>query len=467
MSATEKVGDHHRPMPTNLEAEQALLGALLVNNEAAHLVSAFLRADHFALPVHGRIYDAVLTLMGRAEIANPVTLNHHFENDEALEEAGGGQYLARLAASAVTVINAEHYGRAIHDMALRRGLIALAEDAAEKAAAAPLDRSATELIEDAEAALRTLLDDGAEARAQRLDMAAAADQALARVERAYKLDGALPGISTGLASVDDAVGGLQAPDLVVVAGSTGMGKTAMGLEWALAAARAGAMTGYVSLEMSAEQLTMRALAGEARLEHHRVRTGRLEQREFDAIYRARHDLADLPLQFSDAGGQTVERIGSDARRWKRKGLALLVVDYLQLIRPSPSMQKALRVYQIAEITGALKSLAKELRIPVVLLSQLNRDPNRRDSKRPTLADLRDSGSIEQDADTVGMIYREEYFLKQSQPDPSREADHAAWQERMDLVRGGAELIVAKNRHGRADTIPLRWDGPTMRFSDPV
>ena len=467
MSAASQKADEYRPPPSNLEAEQALLGALLVNNNAVHLVTAFLHADHFFLPVHGRIYDAILTLMGRAEVANPVTLKHHFENDEALEEAGGGQYLARLAGSAVTVINSEHYGRAIHDLALRRGLIQVAEDAAEKAAGAPLDRSATELVEDAEAGLRALLDQGAEARAERLDLAAASDLALARVERAYKLDGALPGISTGLAGVDDAIGGMQAPDLIVVAGSTGMGKSAMGLGWALAAARAGAMTGFVSLEMSAEQLTMRALAGEARLEHHRVRSGRLEQHEFDAIFRARRALAELPLQFSDAGGQTVERIASDARRWARKGLALLVVDYLQLIRPSPSMQKALRVYQIAEITGALKGLAKDLRIPVVLLSQLNRDPNRRDSKRPTLADLRDSGSIEQDADIVSMIYREEYFLRQSQPDPSREADYAAWQERMDLVRGGAELIVAKNRHGRADTIPLRWDGPRMQFADPA
>ena len=413
--AGEKVEGPRTP-PSNLEAEQALLGALPVNNEAIHLVATFLEPEHFFLPVHGLIYTAVLHMVGRREVANPVTLKTFFENDEALKEAGGGQYLARLAGSAVTVINAGHYGHVIHDLHVRRGLITLAEDMRDVAYDAPLDQPPREQVESAEAKLHELLEGAPGTHSERRTIGDAASGAAASIEKAYKADGALLGLAVGITAVENRLGGLQAPDMIVVGGRPGMGKTGLALGVALAAAGAGHQVLFASLEMSAEQLGKRALSILTGTSHYLLQQGQIEQHDFQAVYKASQRLKDMPLLIDDAGGQTPDYIERSAHRLHRQGrLGLLIVDHLQLMRSPRETRVQGRVHQITDFTMRMKALAKELDIPVLLLSQLNRGSERTDNKVPQLADLRDSGSIEQDADTILFLFREAYYLAKEEP----------------------------------------------------
>ena len=370
-AAAEKAIEHRSP-PHNLEAEQALLGALLVNNEAIHLVATFLEPDHFFLPVHGRIYAAVMNMVGRQEIANPVTLKTYFQDDEALAEAGGAQYLARLAGSAVTVINAGHYGRAVHDLYIRRQLIFYAEDVRDAAYEGPLDQPPREQVESAEAALHRLLEDAPGTGSERRSIGAAALEAARHLEKVYQAQGALLGLPVGIKAIEGRLGGFQAPDMIVLGGRPGMGKTGMALGIALAAAQAGHAVLYASLEMSSEQLGQRALSILTGIAHDQMQKGEIEQPDFDEIMRATKRLDDLPLEIDDTGGQTPDYIERSARRLKRMGkLELLIVDHLQLMRPPREARKENRVQQITEFTMRMKALAKELEIPVLLLSQLN------------------------------------------------------------------------------------------------
>ena len=463
---TAEKGGEYRPPPNNMEAEQALLGAILVNNEAIHLVSSFLEPEHFFLPVHGRVYDAVRQMNERRETANPVTLKPHFENDDALKEAGGAQYLARLAGSAVTVINAGQYGRAVHEMFTRRQLIAVAEDMQDAAYDAPLDQPPAEQAERAMSRLHKILQGAPGTGSEGRSIDVAGDSAIAAVESAYQADGALRGLPVGIATIEDRLGGLQAPDMIVLGGRPGMGKTGMALGIALAVAEAGHPVLYASLEMSAEQLGKRALAILAGLSHDLMQRGQIEHRDFEALYAANKRLKGLPFEFDDTGGQTPDRIENTARRLKRQGkLDLLIVDHLQLMRPPQEARAQGRVQQITEFTMRMKALAKELDIPVLLLSQLNRAGERADNKVPQLSDLRDSGSIEQDADSILLLYREAYYLAKEEPDMSDEATHAEWQQWMDEKRDKGDVYVAKNRHGPTMKIPLRWVGPTMSYQD--
>ena len=464
--AGEKVEEGPRPPPSNLEAEQALLGALLVNNEAIHLVATFLEPDHFFLPVHGRIYAAVLHMVGRREIANPVTLKTFFENDEALKEAGGGQYLARLAGSAVTVINAEHYGRTIHDLHVRRGLIGVAEDMRDVAYDAPLDQPPREQVERAEAKLHELLEGAPGTQSERRTIGDAASGAAASIEKAYKADGALLGLPVGITAVENRLGGLQAPDMIVVGGRPGMGKTGMALGVALAAAEAGHHILFASLEMSAEQLGKRALSILTGTSHYLLQQGQIEQHDFQAVYKASQRLKDMPLLIDDAGGQTPDYIERSARRLHRQGrLELLIVDHLQLMRSPRETRVQGRVHQITNFTMRMKALAKELDIPVLLLSQLSRAGERTDNKVPQLSDLRDSGSIEQDADTILFLFREAYYLAKEEPAEDDVIKHTEWQEMMARTRNKGDVFVAKNRHGPTMKITLRWVGETMSYRD--
>ena len=463
--ASEKASDYRSP-PSNLEAEQALLGALLVNNEAIHLVATFLEPEHFFMPVHGRIYEAVMHYVGRREIANPVTLKSYFEHDEGLKEAGGGAYLARLAGSAVTVINAEHYGCAIHDLHVRRGLINLAEDMRDTAYDAPLDQPPREQAERAEAKLHELLEGAPGTHSECRTIADAVGEAITGIERAYKADGALQGLPVGIKGIESRLGGLQAPDLIVLGGRPGMGKTGMALGIALAAAGGGHDVLYASLEMSAEQLGKRALSILTGVSHHLLQTGQVEPHDFDAIYRASRRFEDMPLIIDDAGGQTPDRIERRARRLARQSrLDLLIVDHLQLMRPPRETRPQGRVQQITEFTMRMKALAKELHIPVLLLSQLNRANERSDNKVPQLVDLRDSGSIEQDADIILFLFREAYYLVKDEPDKGDQIEHDKWAERMSKVRDKGDVYVAKNRHGATMKITLRWIGSTMSYHD--
>ncbi len=469
----------YRTLPHNLEAEQALLGAILINNEAINNVAAFLEPVHFYLPVHGRIFEAVLKMIERGQIASPVTLKHYFDNDDSLSDVGGAQYLARLAGSAVTIINAEHYGRAIFDLALRRDLISIGEDMVNEAYDASLDEGATTQIENAEQKLFNLAEDGgADGGFQPFD--APLGTAIEMITQACKRDGNLSGSSTGFADMDKLLGGLHQSDLIILAGRPGMGKTALATNIAFNAARVfrqekdeygnitvehGAQVGFFSLEMSAEQLATRILAERSEISSEKLRRGELSDADFSKVVRASQEIESMPLYIDDTPALTVAGLRARARRLKRQhGLSLIIVDYLQLMRPSSSARLNNRVQEVSEITQGLKALAKELNLPVIALSQLSRAVEQRDDKRPQLSDLRESGSIEQDSDVVMFVYREQYYLARKQPENGT-AEHADWMEKMERVHNLAEIIVAKQRHGPIGKIEMLFNEYLTRFSD--
>jgi replicative DNA helicase len=470
----------YRSLPSNIEAEQALLGALLINNEATSLVAAFLLPEHFFLPVHGRIFDAVLRMIEKGQIANPVTLKHYFERDEGLEEAGGAQYLARLAGSAVTVINAEHYGRAIHDLALRRGLVTIGEEVVNDAYDSPLEQAASDQIEDAEQKLFRLAEDGKVASGFQ-PFATSLKGAVEMIEQAYKRDSHLTGAPTGLVDLDALLGGLHPSDLIILAGRPGMGKTALATNIAYNAASTyeeetdergqvrivdGAKVAFFSLEMSSEQLATRILAEQTEISSDKLRRGEVRDADFGKIVRASQEMERLPFFIDDSPELTIAGLRARARRLKRRsGLSLIVIDYLQLMRPSTSMRLNNRVQEVSEITQGLKALAKELNVPVLALSQLSRAVEQRDDKRPQLADLRESGSIEQDADVVMFIYRDEYYEARKQPDDNDPVQHAEWMEKMERVHNKAEVIIAKQRHGPTGKVDLFFNGLLTKFGN--
>lgn len=469
-----------RQAPHNLEVEQALLGAMLVNNTAAEKVQGFLAPEHFFEDVHARIYDAILKLLSRGQSADPVKLKPYFEKDEALEDVGGAAYLVRLAASAATIINAEDYGRTIYDMALRRELIGIGEDMVLTAYDSPVDDPATEQIERAEQNLFELADKGGhEGGFQRFSLTLT--QAVSKIEQAYKDPDKLSGVSTGLRSLNEKIGGLHKSDLVILAGRPAMGKTALATNIAFAAAKRfhddqmkgiapenskGAVVGFFSLEMAADQLAGRILAERAGISSEEMRRGRLKETEFREIARAAQELEDVPLFIDDTPALTIAALRTRARRLKRQhALSLIVVDYLQLIHGSGKASDN-RVQEISEITRGLKSLAKELDLPVLALSQLSRLVEHRDNKRPLLSDLRESGTIEQDADIVMFVFREEYYKEKEEPSAGS-PEHAQWMVDMEALYGKAEVIIGKQRHGPTGTIRLQFEASFTRFSDLV
>jgi replicative DNA helicase len=477
-----------RTPPYNTDAEQALLGALLISNAAHGRVSEFLEAEHFGNAVHGRIYSAIGKLIERGQIANPVTLKNLFDQDGALAEIGGAQYLFRLAESAVTIINAEDYGRNIHDLYLRRQLIAVGEDVVNDAFRQDLDDPAPQQIERAEQKLFDLATAGCAEIGFR-PFGDAVKNAIRQAEAAYKREGRLVGVGTGFHDLDDKLGGLHPSDLVILAGRPSMGKTALATNIAFNAAKAykpaqspdgrpvaedGAVVGFFSLEMSAEQLAARLLAEESGVSSDRIRRGNVNQVNFDRFVQASQHLATLRLFIDDTPALSVSGLRSRARRLLRQqGLGLVVVDYLQLLRPSvPVRTLDNRVQEIADITRGLKTLAKELNVPVLALSQLSRAVEQREDKRPMLADLRESGSIEQDADVVMFIFREEYYIREptrlsTQTEAQFNDSYDDFTKRLERAHGLAEIIIAKQRHGPIGTIKLHFDAETTKFGNYV
>lgn len=474
-------GPVFRSAPHNIEAEQALLGAVLVNNEACDRVSSFLEPGHFFDPLHGRIFEAASKLVTAGKRATPITLKTFFEHEETIGDLTVPQYLGRLAASATTVINAEHYGRTVYDLALRRSLIVIGEDIVNCAYDSPVDSSPSDQIEEAEQQLYKLAETGkygsgfepfSSALTDAIDMAA----------NAYRRDGGLSGLATGFADLDHKMGGLQSSDLLIVAGRPSMGKTALATNIAFHVARAhrvehladgtqsvvdGAVVGFFSLEMSAEQLATRIIAEQAGIPSERIRRGKIDRDEFDRLVEASQMLQSLPLYIDQTGGISVAQLAARARRLKRQlGLGLIVVDYLQLLSGSSRRAAEGRVQEVSEITTGLKALAKELHVPIIALSQLSRQVENREDKRPQLADLRESGSIEQDADVVMFVFREEYYVERRQP---REGtpEHLAWQDEMGNVEGLAEIIIAKQRHGPTGTVRMQFQADVTRFGDYV
>jgi replicative DNA helicase len=474
----------YRAPPQNIEAEQALLAAILVNNAAYHRVSDFLLPEHFALGVHGRIYAAITRLIERGQIANPVTLKGLFDQDEALAEIGGAQYLARLATSVVTIINAEDYGRTIHDLYLRRQLITIGEDTVNDAYKHDLEDDAARQIEVAETKLFDLATTG-QHEGSFQPFKTALTKAITLAEAAFKRAGRTTGVSTGFTDLDKLLGGLHPSDLVVLAGRPSMGKTALATNIGFHAADSfrgakapdgrtvaedGAVVGFFSLEMSAEQLATRILSEESSVGSDRIRRGDVSHADFERFVQASQRLASVPFFIDDTPALTIGALRTRARRLMRQqGLGLIVVDYLQLLRGSDVEN---RVQEISEITRGLKALAKDLNVPVLALSQLSRAVEQREDKRPMLADLRESGSIEQDADVVMFVFREEYYLARKEPtkiehDDDRKFNEAyeKWASRLQEVHGTAEIIIGKQRHGPVGKVTLRFDGETTRFDN--
>jgi replicative DNA helicase len=467
-----------RTAPHNIEAEQSLLGAILVNNDAFYRVSDFLEPKHFFEPIHQTIFETASSLIRMGKVATPVTLKTFLPADTDLGGMTVSQYLARLAAEATTIINAQDYGRTIYELSLRRDLIRIGEDMVNVAFDAPVDFAPRNQIEDAERRLYELAESGRyEGGFQRFSQALAV--AVDMAAKAFQRDGKLSGIATGLRDLDTKMGGLQPSDLIVLAGRPGMGKTALATNIAYNIAKAhraelqadgtqktvnGGIVGFFSCEMSAEQLATRIIAERTGIPSSHIRRGGITEGDFEKIRDYSIELQSLPFYVDETGGLSIAQLTARARRLKRqRGLDLIVVDYIQLLQGS-SKRSDNRVQEVTEITTSLKALAKELNVPVIALSQLSRQVESRDDKRPQLSDLRESGSIEQDADVVMFVYREEYYLANKEPRPGT-PEHVKWTTEMELAHGKAEVIIGKQRHGPTGTVDLQFEGSVTRFGD--
>jgi len=472
-------GVTYRTAPHNIELEQALLGAILVNNEAFYRVSDFLEPRHFFEPIHQKLYEIAASLVRVGKTATPITLKTFLPSDLDVAGLTASQYLARLAAEATTVINASDYGRTIYDLAIRRALILIGEEVVNAAYDAPADERPRDQIEQAERSLYELAETGRYGGGfQRF--AQALTTAVEMAALAYQRDGKLSGLATGIRDLDRMMGGLQKSDLVILAGRPGMGKSSLATNIGYNVARAwegkvradghvestnGGIVGFFSLEMSAEQLATRIISEQTEIASHRIRRGEINTEEFDRVAEAAHEMQRIPFYIDETGGLSVAQLAARARRLKRqRGLDLLVIDYIQLLQGSSRRAQEGRVQEVTEITTSLKALAKELDIPILALSQLSRAVENRDDKRPQLSDLRESGSIEQDADVVMFVFREEYYLKNKEP-RSGTVEYFQWQTEMDAVRGRAEVIIGKQRHGPTGTVAMQFKADVTRFSD--
>jgi replicative DNA helicase len=470
-----------RAPPHNIEAEQALLGAILVNNEAFYRVSDFLEPKHFLEAIHQRIFELVGGLIRAGKLATPVTLKTFLPADLDIAGLTVNQYLARLAAEATTIINAEDYGRTVYDLSIRRDLINIGEDMVNLAYDAPVDATPQSHIEDAERKLFELAETGRyESGFQRF--AQALTTAVDMAAHAYQRDGGLSGMATGLTDLDSKMGGLQKSDLIILAGRPGMGKTALATNIAYNVARAfaqgdvrpdgsqetvnGGVVGFFSLEMSAEQLATRIISEQTGIPSNKIRRGVISEGDFEEIKNISIELQNLPFYVDETGGLSIGQLAARARRLKRqRGLDLLVIDYVQLLQGSTRRSSENRVQEITEITTRLKALAKELTVPILALSQLSRQVESREDKRPQLSDLRESGSIEQDADVVLFVFREEYYHQMRKPTEANREKFAEWQAEGDRVQGKAEVIIGKQRHGPTGTVELQFDAEVTRFAN--
>jgi replicative DNA helicase len=476
-------------LPQNIEAEAALLGALMIDNRLVEDVQLRLKPHHFFEPLHGRIYEAVLRMTDKNMVANPVTLKPIFDADEAMREVGGPSYLAQLTGSGAAVIGARDFAAQIYDLALLRALVGVGRDMVEGAMDTSEDVAPLEQIERAETELYRVAEQGGN-EGKVKSFGDATKLALEQAEKALNSGGHLSGVTTGLDGINAKIGGLHKSDLSILAGRPGMGKTSLATNIAFACAQrfvrdqedgidpaksAGAPVAFFSLEMSADQLATRILAEQSNISSENLRMGKISQQEFRHLARSAGELSTLPLYIDDTPGLTIAALRARARRLKRqKGIGMIVVDYLQLLSGSGKGGNDNRVQEISEISRGLKQLAKELDLPVMALSQLSRAVEQREDKKPMLSDLRESGSIEQDADIVMFVYREDYYVAAREPKRPMDGDdskiyeaHETWQRDMERVYGMADLIVAKQRHGATGKVRMRFDARVTKFSDPI
>jgi replicative DNA helicase len=466
----------YRHVPYDIEVEQALLGAFLVDNQAIERASSVLKAEHFYDPLHQRLYEAMAGMAERGGMATtPLTLNAALKNDPGLVEVGGLAYLAGLAQAAPALPNVRDYARILHDLAVRRGLIRIGEDIVNTAYEAPHEKPPQAQIEEAEKALYRIAETSRYGEGP-IDFTESLRRTVHAAEQAQLRGGRISGVSSGFTDIDSLLGGLQPSDLIIVAGRPGMGKTSLATNMAFHAARyyvqdreagvevsKGAPILFFSLEMAAQQLSARIMSEQSEIEMWKIRNGKFSEAEWEKFVLTMQDLSTLPLYIDDTGGISIAQIAARARRMKReKNIGLVIIDHLQLVAPARRVEN--RVQEITEISKNLKVLAKELDIPVIALSQLSRGVDARDDKRPVLSDLRESGSIEQDADVVMFVYREEYYLKSREPEPGS-PEHGKWMEKMERVHRRAEVLVEKHRHGATNKIDLFFDDRFTRFSD--
>ena len=473
-------------LPHNLDAEAALLGAMLIDNRLVDEIMQKTDTAHFFDPLHGRIFDSIINMVANKNmIANPVTLRPLFENDEAMKEVGGVTYLAKLTESGAALIGAKDFASQVYDLALLRELITVGRDMVERAIDTSEDVDPKTQIEEAETALYRVAESGGESGSTQ-SFAKAATEAVKMTERALNSGGKVSGFTTGFDSLNTHFGGLHKSDLTILAARPGMGKTALatniGFNAALRYARdkedgiepsLGAPVAFFSLEMSADQLATRILSEQSQIGSEKLRKGSISKEEFRNLARAASNLESLPLYIDDTPALTIAAIRTRARRMKRQyGIGIIIVDYLQLLQGSAKRGNENRVQEISEISRGLKTLAKELEVPVLALSQLSRAVESREDKKPQLSDLRESGSIEQDADMVLFIYREDYYHSFGEPAMVSEASSAEerekrsnWELKNAEISGQAQVLIAKQRHGATGVVTLHFDREYTKFSD--
>ena len=464
------VQNSQKQMPCNIEAEQALIGSILVSNDIYDEISSIVDFKKFYDPIHAKIFNTIEMLIAKGLLANPITLKNYFENNEGLKELGGQEYLINITKFSTSAKQAIDYANIIHEMHVRRELIKISESVLNDASSSSeLTSSGEEMIQNAEKSLFDLAERGHFNRSF-LKFENALKQTIEMAKSAYQSEEGIVGVPTGLTDLDSRLGGLHKQDLIIIAGRPSMGKTALATNIAFHAAKniekksSKSTVAFFSLEMSSEQLSTRILSEQSRIKSNDIRRGKVSETEFEKFIETSKNIFDLPLYIDETPAITIAAISNRSRRIKRLfGLELVVVDYIQLMRSSGSKEYN-RVQEISEITQGLKALAKELDVPVLALSQLSRQVEQRDNKKPQLSDLRESGSIEQDADVVMFVYREAYYLENKEPTLGS-IEHAEWQQKMDEISSLAEIMISKQRHGPTGNVKVEFEAMYTKFKD--
>ena len=458
-----------KELPNNIESEQAVIGSILVSNDIFDEISVIIDNKKFYDPVHQKIYLAIESLISKGMLANPITLKNYFENDNSLDELQGHEYLVKITKFSTAQRQAIEYAKIIYDMHVRRELIKISESTIESASNKTLELPGEKIIEQSEKLLFDLAERGS-FNASFIKFDQALNQTIEMAHKAFKNDEGIVGVPTGLTDLDDRLGGLHNSDLVIIAGRPSMGKTALATNIAFHAAKklqekdAKSSVAFFSLEMSSEQLSTRILAEQSRIKSNDIRRGKISEEQFDKFIETSKNISELPLYIDETPAISIAALSNRARRIKRLfGLDLVVVDYIQLMSASSNFNEG-RVQEVSRITQGLKALAKELSVPVLALSQLSRAVESRDIKKPQLSDLRESGSIEQDADVVMFVYREAYYLEKMEPRPAT-VEHAEWQSKMNEVGNLAEILIGKQRHGPTGNIMVEFEAQFTKFKD--
>jgi len=460
------VKDKIKELPNNIEAEQSLIGSILVSNEMFDEINMLVSSKNFYDPMHEKIFRAIEKLIYSGMLANPITLKNHFENEK--DKLNIPEYLVKITKFSTSSRQAIEYSKLIYDLFVKRELIKISENIIDTAKLNDLDNDGQKIIENYEKSLFDLAEKGSFSSSL-VKFDEAMKQTIEMASNAYKNDEGIVGVPTGLTDLDDRLGGLHKSDLLIIAGRPSMGKTALATNIAFNAAKKIQDDGkkssiaFFSLEMSSEQLSTRILAEQSRIKSNDIRRGRISEDQFDKFIETSKDISELPLYIDETPAISIAALSNRARRIKRLyGLDMVVIDYIQLM--SATNFREGRVQEISEITQGLKALAKELAVPVLALSQLSRAVEQRDDKKPQLSDLRESGSIEQDADVVMFVYREAYYLERKEPRPAT-VEHAEWQAKMNEVSNLAEIIIGKQRHGPTGNIMLEFEAMFTKFKD--